>query len=274
MKREPDYSRNNKLVASNQYIKAIHPDKMNLNAMKLFRFTITQCRLTDEQFYEYQFKVRDLAREFQIPDKDMYRDIKSMCIYLMQMILKIETDQGDWELKHIFETAKYEGKTGTVTLQLHKDMTALFLQLKTNFTRIPIVNILSMRSKYAIRIYELICEKMLGHYPYADEITEIDISLEEIRQATGTTNKKTYKIMSNLKNIILYPALKEIEQVAAWKIIVEDIKTGRSITGFHMTVWSEYGYRHHEKLKAAGQPEELVVSNGTNVQMNLLDYNI
>ena len=247
---------------------------MSLNAMKLFRLTITQCRMTDEHFYEYQFKVKDLAKEFQIDEKDMCRDIRTMCMYLMQMLLRIGSENpiDDWEFKHIFEKAKYDKKTGTVTLQLHRDMTELFLQLKTNFTRIPIVNILSMKSKYAIRIYELICEKMRGHYPYADEVTEMDLSLEEIKAYIGINKKKTYDKISNLKNVILRPALREIEEVAAWKVIAEDIKTGRSITGFHLTVWSEYGYRHHKKLEEIGEATEPVISDSKFVQMNWYDY--
>lgn len=275
MEREPDYNRNNKLVASNSYIRAIHPERMNLNAMKLFRLAITQCRLNDDRFYEYRFNINELASVLQVDEKDMYRDIRNMCLYLMQMVLKVgsENPVEDWEFRHIFEKAKYEKKSRTVTILLHRDMTELFLQLRTNFTRIPIVNILSMKSKYAIRIYELLCEKMMSHYPYADETAEITLSLDELRQATGTDKKKTYALVSNFKNVVLYPAIKEIESVADWKIEVKDIKCGRLISGFKFTVWSIYGYQYG-KRKTESQETTRRDEKPDHIQMSIFDYDI
>lgn len=278
MEREPDYNRNNKLVASNRYIRAIHPERMNLNAMKLFRLAITQCRLNDDRFYEYRFNVNELAAVLHVDEKDMYRDIRNMCLYLMQMVLKVGSENPieDWEFWHIFEKAKYEKKTRTVTILLHKDMTELFLQLKTNFTRIPIANILSMKSKYAIRIYELLCERMMSHYPYGDESAEITLSLDELRQATGTDKKKTYALVSNFKNVVLYPALREIENVANWTIITADIKCGRIISGFKFTIWSAFGYQHSPKspLRQAEEVKKAAQPKTDHVQMSIFDFDI
>ena len=45
MKKEPDYDLHNKMVVSNNYIKAIHPDKMNINAMKKIHMLISSSLL-------------------------------------------------------------------------------------------------------------------------------------------------------------------------------------------------------------------------------------
>ena len=254
-KRKPDYSEDNKLVVSNNYISAVHPDRMNINAMKLFRLTITQCRMTDKGFYQYEFKISDLARVLEVDRSDIYRDTQEMCKNLMQTLLFVGdgNPRHNWKYKHIFETCEYSAKDEAVTIQLHPDMTDLFLQLKSNFTRIPITAVLTMKSKYGIRIFELICEKLQSSFPYANVATEITITLDEVKRSAGVEKKKTYNQISHVKQKILLPALADIELCADWKIICKDLKHARKITGFCLEVWDANGYAVVEKCKREGK---------------------
>lgn len=253
-KRDVDYRKENKMVVSNEYVKAIHPDRMSLNAMKLFRLVVTQCKLKDKEFFEYDFKITDLAEAFNIDRHSIYRETESMSISMMQMILRYGADdpKDGWKLKHIFESCEYLPGSGVITVKLHPDMTDLFLQLKRDFTQIPIASLLLMRSKYAIRLFEVLCEKMRNCLPYADTATEVILTLEEIRRATGTDKKKTYDKTSNLKARVLRPSLSEIEESAGWKILCYDLKKGRAVIGFRLEVWSRNGWEYVEDCKAKG----------------------
>lgn len=252
--REPNYNKENKMVVRNDYIKAIHPDKMNVNAMKLFRLAITQCKLNDAELYEYRFRIKDLAESFKIDSSNLYKETQIMCINMMQMVLLYGGDSPSksWKLKHIFDECSYEDKSGIIVIKLHPDMTDLFLRLKKNFTKVPIAAVLVMRSKYAIRLFEILCEKMQNCLPYADTATEVTLTLEEIRKATGTDKKKTYDILTNLKKRVFYPAIEEIETAADWKIICTDLKTGRTVTGFKLEVWSRNGWEYIQDCKEKG----------------------
>lgn len=253
-KREVDYRKENKMVVSNDYVRAIHPYQMNINAMKLFRLVVTQCRLKDEEFFEYDFKITDLADSFHINSQNLYRDVQQMCKNMVQSILYIGDGDArhNWEYKPIFRMCSYEKQSGKVSVQLNPDVTELFLQLKKNFTKVPIAAVLVMRSKYAIRLFEILCEKMQNCLPYADTATEVTLTLEEIRKATGTDKKKTYDILTNLKKRVFYPAIEEIETAADWKIICTDLKTGRTVTGFKLEVWSRNGWEYIQDCKEKG----------------------
>ena len=133
-------------------------------------------------------------------------------------------------------------------------MTELFLQLKSNFTRIPIAAVLTMKSKYGIRLFEVICDKLQSNFPYANVATEITLTLEEIRKATGTEKKKTYDRISNLKDRLLNPSLKDIEENADWKIICTDIKRGRKIDAFSLEIWDRNGYEIIQQCIREGKP--------------------
>lgn len=255
IEKELEYKENYKMVVSNNYIKAIHPEKMSIIAMKLFRLTITQCKITDNEFYEYKVKIKDLANILDIDSSNIYKDVREMCILMMQMLLLIGNDnpKDKWEIRHIFDKCTYTPEIGTINIMLHKDMTDLFLYLKKNFTEIPIENILLLKSKHAIRLYELICLKMKNRFPYSDVSTKINLSLNEIREVTGTLKKKTYDSIGNLKNRILLPAIEDIEKASEWKIICESQKSGRRIVGFDLTIWSAAGYNYIELCKKNGK---------------------
>ena len=252
-KKEPDYRQENKIVVSNDYIRAVHPPKMGISAMKLFRLTIMQCRQNDKGFFEVEHRLSDLAKLFDTHKKDVYRDIVKASVSMMQTVLTVADSSGRVrKILTIFKKLEYNPETGKINILLNDDMIPLFLQLKRNFTQIPVSAVLTMKSKYSIRLYELICEKMMGCYPYADTATEMHISLEEARAVTGTDKKQTYDRLSNFKNKVLLPSLQEIEAEAGWKIIEQDTKTGRKVTGFRLEIWSRNGWEYIQDCKEKG----------------------
>ena len=273
MKREPDYNPDNKMVVSNQYIRAVHPERMNINAMKLFRLVITQCRMKDEEFYEYSCRITDLSALFETDPKDLYRDVQKLCKNLVQTVLYLGdgNPKHNWEYRAIFSKCKYEAGKGIITIKLSPDVTDLFLRLKRDFTQMPIENILLMRSKHSIRLYELLCEKMKGAYPYAGNATAVDLSLDEVRTITGTDKKASYNRIGNFKDRVLLPALKGIEEAADWKIVLSNIKDQRKVVGFHLEIWSRNGWEIMEECKRTGklppQPKYMEVPG----QLSLFD---
>ena len=265
MKRAADYDieQKNKVSVRNDFVKAIHPEKMDLKTMKLFRLVIAQCRMNDTELYSYDFKVSDLAKALDIDSSNIYKDTEFMCLNMMQMVLKYGggSPGQSWKMKHMFESCEYESSTGILTIKLHEEMADLVLRLGSRFTQIPISSVLMMKSKYAIRLYELICEKMMNHKPHADVSISIQMDLEEIRKATGTDKKKTYDQVGHLKHKVLLPAIQDIESAtrykgmedcSGWKIIVNNVKRGRKIVGFNLVIWDRNGYEVMERCKREG----------------------
>lgn len=247
--RKADYNEDNKVTVRNDFVKADYPAQMTATDLKLLRLVVAQCRKSDTEFYEYQFNAVDIADLFGIDKSNLYREAQKSVRRLFKCDLEVGTKE-EYELLHIFKTAKY--KSGVFTMQLSDEVEKLFLRLKKNFTNIPLLPILAMRSKNSIRIYELICQRFMSHYPYADVAMIVKITLEELREVTDTTKSKSYDHISHLKSKILAPSIKEIETAADWKIIVKDLKLSRRIVGFELTVWDRNGYEIIEKCKREG----------------------
>ena len=265
-RKEIDYNPDNKLTVSNTYVRAIHPDRMGVNSMKLFRLVVTQCRKNDKEFFEYFAYPEDLAKAFGTNTKDIYRDIlpQRSRIELVQSVLIYSTDTKE-RVANIISVCDYNKETGELYVKLSPDVTELFLQLKERFTQIPISSILAMKSKHSIRIYELICQTLNNRFPYSDVATEIKISLDEARRVTNThvhevfegkTKKivgKSYDQVGHFKAKVLRPALEDIESAAEWHIECKDIKRRGKISGFLLTIWDANGWKTAQEYIERGE---------------------
>lgn len=268
-KREVSFNEDNHVDVKNEFITAEYPDGIKAADMKMLRFVISQCKRGDKEFFEYEFSAAEIAEYMNMDKFNLYREAKDMTEKrLFNCNLRIGTND-DHELIHLFRKCKY--RNGVFTMRMDDEAASLFLSLRGNFTEIPIAPILAMRNKNSIRIYEMICQKFMSNYPYADCAKVIDISLEELRKVTETEGKKSYDHTGHLKNKVLTPSLAEIEEAAGWKIIVENKKRGRRITGFELTVWSRAGWEVIEKYKHEGKIPPRMVQKELPGQMSIFD---
>lgn len=118
----------------------------------------------------------------------------------------------------------YEKATGTVFLRFTADVVPLITRLENNFTSYEIEQVANLDSGYAIRLYELLIQWRITGKPPVFE-------LQDFRRKLGVEDIQ-YKTMSNFKNRVLEPALKQINEHTDITAKYENIKKGRVITGF------------------------------------------
>ena len=118
----------------------------------------------------------------------------------------------------------YEKATGTVFLRFTVDVVPLITRLENNFTSYEIEQVANLDSGYAIRLYELLIQWRITGKPPVFE-------LQDFRRKLGVEDSQ-YKTMSNFKNRVLEPAIKQINEHTDITAKYENIKKGRVITGF------------------------------------------
>lgn len=247
MKKKIDERPTNVLVMDNNFVKATYDGRMSIHAMKLVRTAIAQCKMNDDEFYEYEVSVVDIAKLFNVKGNSIYEKMQKACIQAFKTDLYI--GDGDpkhqWKLYHMFQTCEFNPKSNMIRFQMAKEMTPFFLELKKNFTKIELGNILTMKSKYSMRIYELIICEMKSQKVYADKTALIYLSLNELRKSTSTENK--FKQVGQFKEKVLRKAIQEInESDNGYYISYIDKKKGRSVEGFEFLIESRLW--HENKL--------------------------
>lgn len=249
-KREVDFREENHVDVRNDFITMEYPEGIKAADLKMIRFVISQCRKGDKEFFEYEFSAADMAKHMHMDKSNLYHDAMDMAEKrLFNCNLRKGTEK-QHEIIHLFKKCTYNN--GIFTMRMDDEAKELFLELRRNFTEIPIAPILLMRNKNSIRIYELICEKFMSHFPYANKCTSINISLDELLKVTEREAKKSYEQAGHVKERVLTPAIREIEEAADWKIIVTNLKRSRKVTGFNLEVWSRNGWEVMEQCKREG----------------------
>ena len=119
--------------------------------------------------------------------------------------------------------------SGTIKIRLDKDMKPFLLHLKENFTQYELLWTLKFKSKYSIRLYELI--KSI-HYNELESYTR-EFSLDELRKLLDAENYTTYQ---TLKARVILPAVNEINAFSDKIVQVEPIKSGKAVVKIRFTI--------------------------------------
>lgn len=237
-KRELDTRQNIKVVTSNEFITAKELNSLSLKARKLLYLTVSQCKLNDEEFYELKIPVPEFAELMGVDPSNVYREAFEMTGELSKTTLTYLPKEGK-RFQHIpvMSICEYDNEN-YLRIELNKRMTDLLLQLKGSFTQPLLSDFLKMRSPYSMAVWHLMQREMKSKKPGTKRM-EFYLSLEELRQVTGTENK--LKQVGQFKERVLDKALREILENCGVKITYTNHKKGRTVIGFDFTAYNEFG---------------------------------
>ena len=119
---------------------------------------------------------------------------------------------------------KYIDTTATLEVTFAPDVVPLITRLEQHFTSYQLKQVTQLKSKYSIRLYELlIAWREVGKMP--------QIELSDFREKLGI-DADEYVRMSDFKIRVLEPSIKQINEHTDIIVTYEQHKKGRTITGF------------------------------------------
>ena len=119
---------------------------------------------------------------------------------------------------------KYIDTTATLEVTFAPDVVPLITRLEQHFTSYQLKQVTQLKSKYSIRLYELlIAWREVGKVP--------QIELSDFREKLGI-DADEYVRMSDFKVRVLEPSIKQINEHTDIIVTYEQHKKGRTITGF------------------------------------------
>ncbi|PRX19640.1 replication initiator protein [Orenia metallireducens] len=179
----------------------------------------------DEDFKEHTFRSRDLLEELGLGENN-YVALKESIRKLITREIEIHQPDKRELITTFLSSCVYDNINSTITLSYDPKLKPYFLQLKNNFTKYYLENILELKSFYSIRIYEL-----LKQY---ERIKERKITITDLREILDVKDK--YKLYADFKRRILLQAQDEINQKTDLEVDFEEIKTGRKVTGIKFII--------------------------------------
>lgn len=241
-----DYNKNHYTVMANNIIRG--KQSMTLQEARLIRLLITQIAKDDKDFKTYKVNIQELARFLEIPDNNLYRDIRNICQSLMSRTIKIQNGN-QWKIFQWLQLAEYDGH-GTITLMLSNQIAPYLLQLNAWFTQYQLKNILAMKSFYSIRLYELL-KLTIGED--RKKKMEYTFSIQALREYLECENK--FKQIIELKKKVLDIAIRDISEYSEYNCTYECKKTSRSITDiiFYLELKEQ---KQEKEEEGAGEKEQ------------------
>ena len=139
-----------------------------------------------------------------------------------------------------------EGRTeidgDTAYLHFSSKMEPYLVCLKSFYTQYPLMNILLLKSKYSIRLFELLAS-------FENQGT-FNMSIEYLRKHIGATDV-TYNNVTNFYRRILLPSIDEINRFTTLKIeLFNLVKTGRKYTHIDFKVKELDGAERNKRIYA------------------------
>lgn len=254
-KRKIDTRESVRVVTSNDFITACGLDGISLKARKLLYIAVAQCRKSDTEFYEQEMTAVEFANMMGISPSHVYEEADRITDELMHGFLKIGSEKSKRAFKKfsIFNVCEYT-ENATLKFKLNKDMTDFLLGITKDFSQPLLDDFLKMNSPYSMAIWHLMQREMHSKKAYGVYTIEFDLSLDELRQVTGTQDK--LKQLVEFKRRVLDKAIREIKDNCGEVITYENIKSGRTVTGFHFKVVcqhyiepSKLSQKNKERLK-------------------------
>lgn len=194
---------------------------------RLIRALIAQISPSDEDFKLYRVSVTDFARLFDITGEAAYEQIKKAADELTSRKIKIEKGKS-WLFMNWLSSAEYVQGSGYVELCFDKKLKPYLLQLKGYFTQYELENVVSFKSAYSIRIFELL--KAEQFKAARNGYFKRTFHYEELRESIGIETAE-YALFADFRRYVIEIAVREINASSNLEIVQVDYpKTGRKIT--------------------------------------------
>lgn len=145
---------------------------------------------------------------------------------------KIKVKDGKQHISSSWVVAtRYESGSGKIDLEFSIFLLKYLLQLKDNYTQYYLNNVIRLKYKYSIRLYELL--KQFQHTASIDRFKhkKRDFEISVLRDCLGCDDKKSYKQYKHFNAHVIKKAVEEINEYTDLQVRYEPIKKGREIIG-------------------------------------------
>ena len=219
MKKNYIVSKANKLITS-KYDLSLQEQRIILSLVSLVDSK------DQRQFYEYEMTVKEFCEMLEIKNTN-HTYLSKVTKSLMEKVVEIEDDKKIIQVHWLSSCVYYKGE-GKVKLELHRELMPYLLQLKEQFTTYYLANILQMKSKYSIRLYEIIKSEQFKR--------NFKIDVDKLRKMMNCQNYKRY---SNFNQKVIIPAIDEINKKSDIIVQYEPEKVGNKIVSLRLRVVSK-----------------------------------
>lgn len=246
------HHRSNKLTYQhNKLIEAKYD--LTLQEKRIIIWSLANMTPEDIGLKSLSIPIQEFCKVVGITDNSAYSQIKKITMKLRNRGMTItDLDEKTHTQVGWLDHVTYYEKEGRVEIQFHRFLSQFLVELKANFTAIPLSQTLGLSSIYAIRIFEL-----LKQY---EKIGKRKISLSELRLFCGI-HKDKLKNYNDIKRKVLDISQREISSKTDIIFSFETIKTSRKVTDIVFTIKKNKSLGKCKEVEQSINQKEISIYN-------------
>lgn len=224
------------VIKANKLIEASY--RLSINEQRVMALVVAQVAPSDEDFKPYRFKVselEELVADGKRKQQSLYSRVKALTRGLQEKVLQIHEPDGLLQVSWLC-AAKYFDGTGEVELEFSPKLKPYLLQLQERFTRYKLRNVVKLRSRYSVRLYEL-----LKQY---EALGKRDFELGELRRILGLSDEELVRWV-DFKRFVLEVARRELPKKTDLGFSYTTRKHVRAVAFVDFVIW----HVDHDKPK-------------------------
>jgi Protein involved in initiation of plasmid replication len=235
-------SRGYHVVKNNELIQKARYD-LSMQEQKIILYLISKVKPDDEDFKLYEFQIKDFCEVCGIDESNggnyvMLKDtIKKLMDKSNWVTIIKDGEEAETILRWVEKAYLYK-KSGIIKIRLDNDMKPYLLNLKKQFTKYSLYFTLAMKSKYSLRIYEL-----LKSY---QNLEKCEFEIEKLKLML-TAEK--YASFADFKIKVLDIAVREINTYSDISVSYELEKQGRKYHKIKFKIIQKYNQDFEETMK-------------------------
>jgi plasmid replication initiation protein len=194
------------------------------SALKLSAYLIANLK---ENQNIYEINIKEYLKKFDKKIKD-YSYLKGVAEELSKKQFKMEDRfKKSFEIYNFIGAIKYD--EGILKVEFSTMLMEYLLKIKDKYLKYDIKNIMSLNSKYSIRLYKILKDRFEQESKY-NKRAELKISLDKLREVFEIPKSYLYANSSGIKARMIEKAKKEFAEHTDIIFEYEEIKTGRKVT--------------------------------------------
>lgn len=178
-------------------------------------------------FEPIEITVPEYKKEFKVKSNNIYSEMRSVADSLFERKIVYYDDKGVLTKKRWVITSRFDDSSKRVSLQFHPDLIMDLLVFRGKYTKLNYSFLTSIKNSYTGRIYELLRQYLT--------LKKRVFDLNDFRFKLNLLDGE-YPNYANLKQKILTPSVKWINENSDINIDFTEIKKGRKVVGIHFVI--------------------------------------
>ena len=259
---------NNKLVAqSRRLIEGRY--NFTIWELRLYLKMVEMIQRSDTDFQEYRIYFKDLVGEYGGNSRNEYKVIQESADKLLRKIIKLEYVENGTEMivkTQLLSSAKYpkdwreNDENAYLELSFNPYLKPYLLDLKGNFLLYDRRNILKLKSKFSVRIYQL----LKSYERKTNDSIVVEYEVKELRKMLLVNDEgnpiKQYRDYTAFKKRVILQAQKELQEHTDIAFSFDEIKKGKRINKIRFFV------QKNRKQKTKEKPKPIKIQQETTKQ--------